>query len=373
VSVRQVVLFSDTRGFGGAERALLDLVCGLDRRRWRVVLAHHPGPGVDPLVRAARAAGAECWALPGLPEGLEGARRAPRLTRALRARRPDVFHAHLTWPLACKYPLAAAVAARVPAVVATHHAFPPFTLARRTLVQQRLLGRRLGAIVAVSEDTARRLRLMFGWPPEKLRVIRNAVGTRAPGGPSDQTLRDELSSGGERPVVLTVSRLEERKGHNTLLDAVALMPAVQLVLAGDGDERSRLEARAHALGIAGRVRFLGHRSDVDDLLACADVAVLPSHDEALPLTALEAMAAARPLVATDVGGTREAVVHGRTGLLVPPADPPALAAAMSSLLADRVLAARLGEAGRDRVHSLFSHERMLTAYTALYDQLLADE
>jgi glycosyltransferase involved in cell wall biosynthesis len=148
------------------------------------------------------------------------------------------------------------------------------------------------------------------------------------------------------------------------------MPPAVFLFAGDGPERPRLEATARALGIADRVRFLGHRTDVPELLALCDLFVLPSLYEGLPLSVLEAMAAARPVVASAVGGTDEAVVHGETGLLVTPASAASLCEAISSLLADRERAVRMGRAGQARATREFSVDRMVSGVVAVYEELL---
>jgi glycosyltransferase involved in cell wall biosynthesis len=182
--------------------------------------------------------------------------------------------------------------------------------------------------------------------------------------------RAALAGDAERPIVLAVGRLDAQKGHAYLLAAAADIPDALFVFVGEGRERSALEAQARALGVAERVRFLGHRDDVPDLLAACDVFVLPSRYEGLPLSVLEAMAAARPVVATAIEGTDEIVRHGETGLLVPPAAPSALAEAIRAVLADRALATRMGQAGRARVGREFSMSRMIDEVTGVYDELL---
>jgi glycosyltransferase involved in cell wall biosynthesis len=141
-------------------------------------------------------------------------------------------------------------------------------------------------------------------------------------------------------------------------------------VAGEGPERAALEAEARALGVGDRVSFLGFRPDTPSLLASADLFVLPSLIEGLPLSVLEAMAAGCPVVATAAGGTGEIVQDRVTGLLVPPADAEALAAAMQELLRDRPLAARLAGAGRDRVRREFSAAATARSVMSVYDELL---
>jgi len=144
------------------------------------------------------------------------------------------------------------------------------------------------------------------------------------------------------------------------------------VLAGDGPERARLAARAHELGIAPATHFLGTRADKAELLEACDVFALASRSEGLGVAALEAMACRRPVVATRVGGLAEAVVDGRTGLLVAPGDPAALAAALRTLRDDPELRARLGAAGPRRLEEGFAAEQMVRAYEALYREVLAE-
>ena len=172
-------------------------------------------------------------------------------------------------------------------------------------------------------------------------------------------------------MLLVMAALVRRKGIDVLLDALARLscpPA--LLVAGEGEERPALEARASALGLAG-VRFLGQRADKGDLLAACDVLVLPSRQEGLGVAALEAMAAGRAVVASDVGGLGQAVVEGVTGLLVPPGDAAALAEAVARLARDPALRASLGAAGPARVEQGFRAECMVASYEALYREVLA--
>jgi glycosyltransferase involved in cell wall biosynthesis len=364
---RRVVFFTDSAGFAGAERALLTLLDGLDKTRWRATLAHHPAPGVAPLVCEARRIGVETWAVPPMPHGAHGLLRVPNFARALRSRRPDVFHAYLTWPLGAKNGLLAALAARIPAVLATVQLYMDVPVTRGMEIQQRLIGAGVHRLLPVSQHNAARLEDLLHWPRRKMLVIRNAVDPAAYERRPDPMLRKSLA--GDRPLVLTAARLDEQKGHRDLLAAAARVPQAVFVLAGEGPDRRALEALTDRLGIADRVRFLGERADVADLLAVCDVFVLPSLYEGLPISVLEAMAAERAVVATAVGGTAEAVVDGVSGLLVPPAHPQTLSAALLRLLRDDGLRNALAAAGRARVLSHFSAHDMVARVTDLYELL----
>jgi glycosyltransferase involved in cell wall biosynthesis len=184
-------------------------------------------------------------------------------------------------------------------------------------------------------------------------------------------LRAELAQGSRHRIVLTVARLDPQKGHNMLIAAASAVPDAVFVCAGAGSQRAALEAEARARGVAGRLRFLGHREDIPALLAASDVVVLPSLYEGLPLAVLEGMAAGKPVVATAIGGTDEAVVDGETGLLVPGSDPAALAAAIRRVLDNPAFARTLGEAGRARVITHFSSATMVARVEDVYDELVA--
>jgi glycosyltransferase involved in cell wall biosynthesis len=361
---RRVVHYVDSDIFGGTEEAALHLMSSLDHARWEPVLLHHPDPGVARLVDGARRLGVRTVVVPRVRRGprLAG---VPWLWRALYLERPALFHAHLTWPRACKQGVLAAWLARVPAV-ATAHLYVASRLKCRTRPVLRLLRR----IIAVSEEVRTRYARELRVPARRLAVVRNGI-TLPPSIPApDPALRADLVRGRPDYLVLTPARLNPQKGHEYILAAAALVPDATFVLAGDGPLRGELEARARELGIADRCVFLGHRSDVPDLLAVTDLFVLPSLFEGLPISVLEAMAAQRPIVATAIGGTDEAVIHEVTGLLVPPRDPATLAAAIRRLQADPRLAERLAAAGRERVEREFSAVATARSVMRIYDEVL---
>ena len=177
--------------------------------------------------------------------------------------------------------------------------------------------------------------------------------------------------------VLAGTALHRRKGIDVLIDALARLsarttgeaPTPLTWIAGKGPESKALGAQVAAAGLQDDVRFLGRRDDTADLLAACDIAVLPSRREGLGIAALEAMATGRPIVAAQVGGLADAVVHEGTGLLVPPDDPDALADALAALVADPERRRRLGEGGPRHVAEKYSPEAMVAAYVQVYDEL----
>jgi glycosyltransferase involved in cell wall biosynthesis len=371
--MRTVAYFTDSDTFGGAEQALIHLMAGLDRREWRPVLFHHDTPGTAPLVTAADCLGVERQVVPCMPLGRQGAQRIPGFVERLRGLRPAVFHAHLSWPLACKYALAGAILARIDGVVATAQLFVEAAYDPPTRLQQWLLAMGVGRYLAVSHALAQRLQQCFMIPRHKVEVIHNAVPVEWFARPAAAALRASLTGGQDLPLVLTVARLDAQKGHCDLLEAATHVPDAHFVLAGDGPERGALETQAAALGIRDRVHFLGHRTDIPDLLAACDLFVLPSRYEGLPLSVLEAMAAGKPVVASAIPGTNEAVIHGETGFLVAPGRITAQADAIRRLLVDPALARRFGRAGQARVRQEFSAETMVARVVEVYEGLLAGD
>jgi glycosyltransferase involved in cell wall biosynthesis len=230
--------------------------------------------------------------------------------------------------------------------------------------------------VAISDAVRARL-IEGGVPPAMIRVITSAVDPEALYPQLGRAAtRAQAGLASEASLLLVVAALFQRKGVDVLLDALArladdgLRPA--LWIAGQGPARPALEKQARELGLDHQVRFLGERGDIADLLAACDVFILPSRSEGLGVAALEAMAAGRAIVATRVGGLAEAVVDESTGLLVPPADPAALAGALARLLRDPALRARLAEAGPARIDAGFRADDLVEAYEDLYFELLAE-
>jgi glycosyltransferase involved in cell wall biosynthesis len=369
---RSIFYYTDSRVLGGAENAMFMLLESLDRDRWSPTLLLDDAKGVEPLRDRAAELAVPVRGVEPLPLGLSGARRLPALVRLLRELRPDVFHAHMSSPLAAKWALSAAVLARVPAVLGTVQVISDFVPGRSTFLQLRLLARGVDRYLAVSQAIAAELGDRYRWPAAKVEVVYNAVDVARFEVAAPPGLREELGAGESRPLVLTAARLSDQKGHPVLLEAAARVPDAIFALAGDGPERPRLEALAGRLGVAGRVQFLGSRDDVPELLAACDVFALPSLYEGSSLAVLEAMAARRAVVSSAIGGTDELIENGRSGLLVPPGDAAALAAALRRLLGDRELRDSFAAHARERVESEFTREAMARRVTVAYEEVLGD-
>jgi L-malate glycosyltransferase len=230
-----------------------------------------------------------------------------------------------------------------------------------------LYNRAVDAVIAISKGVREAL-VRGGVEPDRIRVVPSGIDVDGLAAPADAraALRREWGIGPDAVAVVVLGALERRKGHAVLLAAAAQLGRdLRYVFCGDGSERAALEAAAGSLD--GRVVFAGFRRDVPSCLAAADVVALPSLHEGLGVAALEAMAAARPLVASRVGGLGEVVVDGETGVLVPPSDPPALAAGIARLARDPGLRARYGAGGRARVLAGYKGAWMADGTLACYE------
>jgi glycosyltransferase involved in cell wall biosynthesis len=369
---RSVFFYTDSCVLGGAENAMLMLLRSLDREEWRPTLLLDDRPGAEALAERAAALGVPVRLVGPLPLGLEGAQGVPALARLLRSERPEVFHAQMSSPVACKWGLAAAVAARVPAVLGTVQVGGYEPPDRAAYWQLRALSRTVDRYLAVSHGIANELVDQLHWPRQKIDVVYNAVDLARVEVEMPPQLRQELGGGEARPLVLTPARLDAQKGHRVLFEAIPQVPDAVFLLAGEGPEREPLEALAAELGIGERVRFLGRREDVPQLLAACDVFALPSLYEGSSLAVLEAMAARIPIVSSAIGGTDELIEDGSSGLLVAPGDAEGLAAALRRVIGDPALRESLAARARERVEAGLTREQMAARVSGVYRELLGE-
>ena len=347
---------------GGGELGLIDLLRGLDRDRWAPVLVVPEDGEV-----AARGRDLE---LPVRVIPLPSLRRpGPASVSSVRAliglaRGGDASVIHANGSRAMAY---AGVAGRLAARPTIWHV----RVADRDGLFDRALCALATAVIATSRAVARR----FPRGSAKVRLVPNGVDLKrfAPR-PASPALRATLGVPPAAPVAVSIGRHVPEKGYRHLVDAAAALdrarPGAHWIFVGDGELRGELEARARRSGLESRVHFTGWRDDVADVLALADVCVLPSESEGFGRVLVEAMAMGRAVVATAIGGVPDVVVAGETGLLVPPADPAALAEAVRALLDDPARAARFGAAGRARAESTFSLGAHVDGVERVYDEVL---
>jgi glycosyltransferase involved in cell wall biosynthesis len=352
---------------GGAQTYVAGLLPALVARFDVVVAAHGDGP----LREAAHATGVRFVPLRHVRRDLNPPRDLVGLLELvvlMRRLRPDIVHVNSS--KAGVLGRVAAVVARVPIRIFTVHgwAFKAYSGAPSTLYRwaDRLAARLTTATICVAEGERAAGLAARTCRADRTVVIPNGVDTLAAGGPRLD------APAGDRPRVISVGRLAPPKDPLTLVRALAaLQTPPKTLLVGDGPDRRAVEQEIAARGLTGTVSVAGERRDVARLLAQSDVFVLSTRSEGAPMSILEAMAAGLPVVASAVGGVPELVEDGSTGLLVPPGDPAALAAALDRLLADPDLSKRLGAAGRSRARERFDVEVVRRAHLDLYARELA--
>ncbi|HEX2042290.1 MAG TPA: glycosyltransferase [Acidimicrobiales bacterium] len=359
---------------GGPARHALLLTRGLEPHYQTILAAGKPAPTegelTDPEVPVVRVP----LVRPLQPAA--DAHAVATVRRLLAERRPALIHTHMAKAGAVGR-LAAWSTRPRPRTVHTFHGhvldgyFGP--RARRAIIEtERMLARRTDALVAVSPEIRDEVLAAGIGRPSQFHVIPVGLDLEAflavdqPSG----RLRARLGLSTTTPLVGVIGRLVPIKDHATLLNAMSRLPEAHLAVIGDGELRATLEQRARELRLARRVHFTGWWEDMPSAVADLDVVALPSRNEGTPVALIEASAAARPVVATDVGGVRTVVVPGTTGLLAAPGDSAQLADSLRQLLNDPAAQRRMGEAGREHVWRRFGHDRLLREVGELYADLL---
>jgi len=259
-------------------------------------------------------------------------------------------------------------------ILATSHLWTRRTTSLRVYAYaDQLALRRFNHVVAVSDEIAREI-ISSGVPPAKVSVIDNGIDLAAFRDPSP-SVGAEFRASGMR-IVGAVGRLVDQKGFDYLLRAIPRIlkhfPSTVFLVAGEGTERAKLEALASQLNITRQVHFIGVRNDMPNVYASFDVFVLPSLNEGMPIALIEAMATAKPVVATRVAAVPKLVINGQTGLLIDPRDPEALSDAVCQLLEKPTYCETLGKAARARIEQQFSSEVMAQHYLQLYRKVQAN-
>ncbi|MFO0810226.1 MAG: glycosyltransferase [Gemmataceae bacterium] len=347
---------------GGAEVLAARLVRRL-RDRYRFVFACLDSVG--PLGEQMKAEGFTVHVV-GRKAGFDW--RCPlRLASFLRAEAVDVVHAHQYTPFF--YGLAARLRGPRRPIVFTEHGRhqPDYPRPKRMFANRLLLSSR-DRVVGVGEAVRQALIVNEGLPEGRVNVLYNGIDVDAFAAAADRaSARTALGVRPDEFAIIQVARLDYLKDHATAIRTLARVPGGRLVLVGDGPEKQSIEAVAREQGVTDRITWLGTRHDVARLLPGADLFLLTSVSEGIPLTVLEAMAAGLPIVATDVGGLREVVAHGDTGFLAPARDDAALAGLIQRLADDPNLRRRMGESGRVRAKERFDEPRMCDDYGRLYE------
>ena len=353
---------------GGAERQVVELSKGLDKSKYRCIVCSLSR--VVPLAEELRREGIEVIVLPKrLPLDVT---RIPRLANLIRREKIDIVHCYLisgnTWGrLATLFVPVSAVVASV------RNALPKRPWVH--LWAHRVLAYFTDAFVVNASMTKQIVMERYHVPADRISVIHNGIDLAR----FDVTVnvtqkRQDLGLDPDRLVVGVVGRFHAQKDHRTFLQAARLVLEdrldVQFLCVGEGGLLNATKKLAVDLGIRSRVFFPGERRDIPEVMYVMDLLVLSSRWEGLPNVVMEAMAASRPVVATEVGGCPELVEGGKTGLLVPPRDPDALASAILEILRNSELSERMGRKGRQRIEERFDRQLMIERTQDLYERLL---
>ena len=360
--------------YGGGERYLELLFDHLDPTRYRpLLICPEPGPFVDRMDKR----GVETRLVHLAP--LFNPFALWRLTRVLVRERVTILQTH--GARANFYGRIAGRLAGVPVIISTvHNSLKDYEVCalRRSLYRflLRLTLPIVHRIICVSDANGRDLIEECPAAAAKLHTVHNGVDPSAFSTKPDRTkVREELGivSG---PVLVMIARLTEAKGHCYLLQAFSTLlktwPELCCIFVGAGELRDSLHRMAIGLGVERACRFVGVRDDIGDVLAAADVVVLPSLSEGFPFVLLEALAMGCPIVASRVNGVPELIEDHKTGLLVPPRDPRALAAAIREILSDPTAATSMGAVGRAVVRERFRVDRMVADTTEIFDAAMQD-
>jgi glycosyltransferase involved in cell wall biosynthesis len=364
----------DTLNIGGTESQLVQLALRMQRAGHDVTLGCLRAEG--PLLQALEQSGIPVieFRKDKTLLSLNGARQFLRLARFLRKGRFEVLHAHDLWANLLGVP--AGRLARIPVVISSRRYLADlewYTPWRNRII--RFIYWLSTRVIVNSKAVRERLVAGDRLAPEKILVIYNAVDVerfaRA------RRNRDKLLphiAVGCKVIAVLANMYSPVKGHSCLISAARIVctsvPDALFILIGDGPERSRLESQVRDGGLNKNVMFVGRRTEVPELLACCDLSVLPSEAEAFPNALLESMSAGLAVVATAVGGSREIIENGINGLLVPPTNPEALAAAILRLIHDPRSSKRLARAGQNDMRARFGFDRLIGEIDQLYKEHL---
>jgi len=371
-----VMLLTDADVFAGTEQHILTLASALRQKHIDACIGC---PQPSPLADRASAAGIPVIAIP--KRGLIDWRAAAAIRRLVKSGQIKIVHAHNgRTNLAAAIGLTGLKSGRL---VVTQHFLQPAHTKRRGLagfagrLLHHWLNRRTDKTIAISQAVADSMHLRQETSADRISVVHNGLSKPAadrvkPG----ETIRAELAIDPAAPFIVCAARLEPEKDVASLILAMQRLledfPAARCVIAGRGSLQESLARQITDLRLGQHVRLLGFHADVISLMAAANVVALPSVAEPFGLVLLEAMSVGRPVVATRAGGPLEIVADGASGLLVPPSDPPALAAALARLIANPAEAEMMGRAARARFEQLFTDEHMADAIADIYRELVQE-
>ncbi len=363
----RLLIVNSTLHIGGAEQVAACLAEHVDREAFDTAACYLKEPGhiADQMLRSA----VDLVPIPGLRSGRRDYLTFLKLRRLIRSRRIEVIHTHdihgMIDGAACRL-----TTPGLRFVHTFHYGNYPDRRIRHKFIEG-ALSRVADVLIAVSHSQATAIRKLYRIPENRIRVVWNGVEEPKT---SEEALRLQWSIPAGTPVIASISTLIAQKGIGHLLEAAALLrqsgERFVLLIAGDGLLRQGLLARSAELGLQAHVQFLGWVPQASSkVFPLCDIFVQSSLWEAMSIVLLEAMASAKPVVATSVGENPLVMLPGATGLMVPPANPARLAEALRTLLHDPELRVRMGQAGRARYQQLFTVQHMISAHEKIYREL----
>ncbi len=373
----RIIYIIDRLGMGGAERLMVPILKHLDKKHFLPRVCFLQNQSDSSIAEKIRELGISVDFIP--VRRLRNPSNIPRLIKYLRQYHADLVHTQLEFSdilgnIASKI-------LRLPSVC-TVHTLPPHEKRIRAKLRQRLfwLSHRIfcNRVIAVSEGARKYYLNISKNQPGKVKTIYNGIDPDrfiTIEKSKQIKLRRELGIAEDASILITVAVLRPQKGLQYLIDAlpaiIKAIPNVYYLVVGSGDYKTALVEMAENAGLKKRIIFSGMRSDIPELLSIADVFVLPTLTEALPTVLMEAMAARKPIIASDVGGVPEIISDKENGFLLPPKDPAKLAEACIELVTAPDLRKKMGDAGWKTVNKIFNIRRQVKQLEILYDELLA--
>lgn len=365
---KKIIYFTDSHDWGGAEKYLMDLVSTIDQDTYSPVV-------VLPKGGEAKEFGKDLEKK-GIPvDNIDTSNERPLLS-FLRSffyfikKRPDLIHFNLPWPPLCRYPILASLLLKKKFVLTEHLVPNNYNLKPYERFFKRLIYFRIFRAIAVSFENKSNLVRIFQIPEKKIAVIHNGIDiARFQTSFSPEEGNENLHLNEEKVVLTTVARLDAQKGHYFLIEAAKLLahlPDLCFLIVGTGRLKEKLVEDVRKAGIERQFLFLDFRKDIPYILSKTDIFVLPSLFEGLPISVLEAMAAGKPVIASDISGIPEEVIDGKTAILVPPGDPEVLAKAIEELANNPEKRHKMGEEGRKRVKEHFTLSKMVYETEKVY-------
>ena len=371
-----IYLIDEMRILGGAEKNLLKIMTNIDHNRFRFFLyTFQSGPQ---MIRMLKQNNIKCVQIP-YPTTLPGLLKFFALCKKIRGQKINILHSYFEgsdiWGTLL------AKLAGIPIIISSKRDMG-FSKSKKVLMAYRFINPFVTKIISVSEAVRFQTHLQEKVNLKKIVTIYNGIDPdKFCNSKHKNIIKTELKLNGSSPIVSLLSNIRPIKGVEYFIyaasKAIKQFPETQFIIVGDcvpGQERltyyNKLKSLVKELKLENNLFFVGGRSDIPDVLSAIDISVLSSLSEGFSNTVIESMAAGKPLVVTDVGGNSEAVIHGKTGFVVPPKNINKLADAISVLLKDKKLAKSMGEAGRKRAKQLFSTEAMINKIEDLYTRSL---